>query len=425
MTAPNLTPPDDDRPWSYECGEAEPANDRQREPGDDSDQIECDEATASNPWESRVTIPSAEWYKTPPPKRAWLLRDRRTDRGVLPLGKVGQVIGEGGVSKTEALVQLAVAIATATPWLGTFEPAIQGRVLLILGEEDAEEVQRRLYHARRAASAPTPPDGSIVALPLAGVPCPMIETDQFGNTSDASFAYWLQSYVKANGPFAFIAIDPLSRFAGPKAETDNAAATRFIQTCESVASLTGATILIAHHTNKMSRAGGPLDSTSGRGSSAFVDGARWQAALSVEHLSIEDGDERQRLGDLVTFAVTKSNYAMKPEPVLLRRDPDNGGALLPIGDDDRSTIDAGRAAATKSGQKRAAKEAEDDAKARSEDAAIVEAVTNEPGLSLRALASKVRAATGCGKPRSEDAVERMAPRLRVVKTTKGHAYYPL
>jgi hypothetical protein len=64
---------------------------------------------------------------------------------VFPVGEVGQLIAEGGAGKTMALCQLAVAVATGTRWLGTFE-ATRGRALLVLREEDAEEARRRLLH---------------------------------------------------------------------------------------------------------------------------------------------------------------------------------------------------------------------------------------------------------------------------------------
>ena len=296
-------------------------------------------------WESRIIVTPSVWYTDAPPKRDWLLRDSRTRRGVLPLGKVGQIIAEGGAGKTIALIQAAIALATCTPWLGTFLPEKEGRSLLVLGEEDALEAQRRIYNARRSANTPTPPDGSIVVLPLAGVVCAMIESDERGDVVDAPFLPWLVDYLTKNGPFSLVGIDPLSRFAGPKAETDNAAATRFIQALESlIVPSGGATVLNLHHVNKMSRSSGHLDASSGRGSSAFVDGARWQASLGVERVKLEHREEQERLGEIVTFTVTKSNYAMKPEPVLLRRDRDHGGALHELDAADLAAVNEARKA---------------------------------------------------------------------------------
>jgi len=77
---------------------------------------------------------------------------------VLPLGKVGLLTGEGGVSKTMAVCALAISVASHElhPWLGCFSVSDQGRVLLLLGEEEAKEAQRRLYNTRMAIGAPVP-----------------------------------------------------------------------------------------------------------------------------------------------------------------------------------------------------------------------------------------------------------------------------
>lgn len=144
----------------------------------------------------RVIVVPPEWYTTRAPKRVWLLRDSRTGAGVLPLGKVGQVIGEGGVSKTQALVQLAIAVGNGEPWLGTLTIAAPGRVLLALGEEDADEIHRRLHRAIKACESPAPPQRLIVALPLAGIPCAMLERGDNGNVIEASFLWHFRDYAE-------------------------------------------------------------------------------------------------------------------------------------------------------------------------------------------------------------------------------------
>src|ERR1700722_19169837 len=72
----------------------------------------------------------------------------------------------------------------------------------------------------------------------------------------------------------------------------------------------------------------------------------------------EGDEERARLGELVTFAGTKSNYAAKPDPVLLRRDHEHGGALVAVDDTDRAWLDDVRRAADPSAARRSAREAD-------------------------------------------------------------------
>jgi RecA-family ATPase len=343
----------------------------------------------------------------------------------LPLGKVAQLIAEGGAGKTMLLCQLAVSVATGARFLRAFDVPKPGRVLLVLGEEDAEESRRRLYRAANANRETAPPTpGSIVVLPLAGVVCPMVELGADGNLVEAPFARWLRQYVDSND-FRLIVVDPLSRFAGPTAETDNAAATRFIQSLESLVK-PSTTVLNAHHVNKVSRGkDGHLDATSGRGSSAFVDGARWQCALGVEHLEHASSEERARLGEVVTLAVTKSNYAVKPDPVVLRYDHDNGGALVPLSDEDLATVEAARTSAALRTPRGAARQADGASKALAADTAVLRAVTEEEGMSWRRLATRVAALADCGDYSARKAIERMASHLEARPGKRGALmYYP-
>lgn len=300
---------------------------------------------APSEWDALWKPLDSETFSAPPPKRSWLLNK------VLPLGKVGMLAAEGGAGKTMALCQLALAVATGRPWLGNLAvaQAAVGRVLLVLGEEDAEEVRRRMWNASRAMGLGTGETASaakrIVALPLAGVPCSFLEREtKGGELADSRFAKWLRSKLAEPGdPWRLIVLDPLSRFAGADAETDNAAATRFIQSVEALATSTGATALVAHHTNKLARGTGTTTNTSGaRGSSALTDGARWVATLSTEELAHDDVVVADRLRRVVTFKVTKSNYAKPAAEIMLRHDNENGGALLPCDEADTRLVNEAR-----------------------------------------------------------------------------------
>jgi len=60
--------------------------------------------------------------------------------GLIPPQTSGLFVGEGGVGKTWLSLELALAIATGTPWLGKF-PTRQGTVLIV-DEENAELMLR-------------------------------------------------------------------------------------------------------------------------------------------------------------------------------------------------------------------------------------------------------------------------------------------
>ncbi len=170
-------------------------------------------------------------------------------------------------------------------------------------------------------------------LPLAGVPCALLERDAGGNTSETAFLHWLREYVVRTGPWRLIAFDPLSRFGGPDVEKDNAQGTRFIQALESMATLTGATVLFTHHTTK---APAGESGRGGRGSSSIFDGCRWEATLEPQKATLDDPDARDRLGETRRLrASLKSNYSRKAEPLVLRRE--DGGPLVPLDDGERET----------------------------------------------------------------------------------------
>lgn len=392
----------------------------------------AEQRPAADLWLERVAQCTDEWFTKSPPKRVWLLRDDRTQNsdGTLPQGKVGLLLAEGGIGKTMLLLQLAIAIATATPWLGTLSVPSEGRVLALLGEEDLEESVRRSFRARRSSNARIPEPRSIVVLPLAGLPCSMVETDDRGNPIDAPFLLWLRSFVGTHGPFKSVLVDPLSRFAGADAEIDNASATRFVQALESIATETGATVIVAHHVNKAARGNGAaVTSASSRGSSAITDGVRWVASLSSERVPCEDAETAARLGEIVTFAVTKSNYSKKGEPLLLRRDHDNGGALLPLDESDLEVLRQAREAAAPTARRkserdterearearqvaeRAAKASEREAQVRerdrADDAAAREVIAASPDATVRALVGQLRGILACGSDRAFAAITRV------------------
>ncbi len=284
-------------------------------------------------WDSRVVSVPSDWYTTAPPPRQWLLRDERTEskEGVFPTGKVGLIAAAGGTGKTMAVVQLALAVATGSTWLGAFEVPKPGKVLLALGEEDAQEMHRRIYRAVREAGK-APPDGNIVALPLAGMPCRMVDGDD-----DTNFLDWFREHLKKTGPCALVILDPVSRFASADMEKDNAAATRFVIALESLIEPSGgASVLGSHHTNQQSRKDGvPLDMTSVRGATGIVDGTRWVSVVQVERTNTND-----KVESVITLAMAKSNYSMFAAPVVLRYG--EGGVLVPMSADERQAAEQAR-----------------------------------------------------------------------------------
>lgn len=325
------------RLWTLAHRLLDGATDRATPPGALLDQVETEVRALrerpglANPVRNRML--RGAWREVPP-ARSYLLSlpeaNGRPERGLLPLSRVGVLAGEGGVGKSTLLTLLAAAVTTGTPWCG-LPVASPGPVLLVMAEEDGQEVWRRLHHTLHALRLPEDQvatvEANLVVLPLAGELCAL--TQEGGNdTLVTSFCRNLVAAAREMGAeaggFRLVVLDPLSRFAGPDVEADNAAATRLIQVVERLTALpgptpgVGPTVLLSHHTTKASRLEGTTAATAVRGASGLVDGARWVATVTAVR-----GEETAT--PFLGFAVVKNNYGPTTDFLVLRRDENHEG----------------------------------------------------------------------------------------------------
>jgi hypothetical protein len=282
-----------------------------------------------------VWKPLGQWPQNRPPPRQWLVvrpEEGGGRPGVLPLGKVGLLAGAGAAGKSWLTTQLAVAVASGARWVG-LEADTTGKVLLVLGEEEAEEANRRLHHAGEMMELTNPQRTkaaqNLVVLPMAGRDVALtrsLDDVEPGQLPETPLLHELRRRLGEGGPWALVVLDPLARFAGADVETDNAAATRFVQVLEQLAKAPGTpSILVTHHTTKTARREGAGRSdaaaaTAQRGASALTDGVRWQANL-------EGREHFQRTPRLIDFRVVKTNYGPPVPPMTLTAPADGHGAL--------------------------------------------------------------------------------------------------
>lgn len=295
------------------------------------------------------TVGEWEWIDTPPAPMDWLLtvppsKAYPETRHVLPRGIVGMLAAGGGVGKSMALVQLAVAVASETPWLtgnnaegafpGFLTHGTTGKVLLALGEEDSDKAHRRIHEA---ALGLDPEQKALlrerlVVLPLEGEPVGLMADRgaRYGEEARAGgVADELAQLLEADGPWALVILDPLSRFAGMETETDNAVATRFVQTLERFTKAPGRpTVLVSHHTGQAARQDGRHDSTAARGATGLTDGVRWVATLTKEtpkQAEEATAETQTRAPSMLRMSVSKNNYGLELWPFWLTRG--GGGSL--------------------------------------------------------------------------------------------------
>ena len=90
---------------------------------------------------------------------------------VLRQGIVAMLVAPGGTGKSQALVQLAIAVAAGKPWLDELHCPKPGRVALVSGEEDTPELHRRIRSSVRAGKLwgdRETIDANLFVLPVSG-----------------------------------------------------------------------------------------------------------------------------------------------------------------------------------------------------------------------------------------------------------------
>lgn len=311
----------------------------QHVPGDDDDAPPEKPKPSKRLLRDNIIPLSRVMLQTTPPPRRYMLRDVRTGAGTYLQGTAGLFAGAGGSGKSFALDQLAVCCATGLTWFGSggWSPVEVLRVLLLAGEEDAEELARRIYYTARAAGAVSDELLDLVAknldaIPLHGRGVALTADENFqqrtGGLPETAFAAAVRELLviakKEGRPYGLVIFDPFSRFAGFDAEKDNSSATRWVQVIETlITEETGKpSVLISHHTKKRAH-NDKTDANADliRGASALKDGVRWAAVL-------EQQKKEHDAADLLTLRIVKAN-GVPPQvmPMVLCRDQKHEGAL--------------------------------------------------------------------------------------------------
>lgn len=224
---------------------------------------------------------------------------RFNEQGLIPRGVVGVLTATGGTGKTFFLLSMAMAGASG----GNFGPINAPKpltTLVIVGEDSQDELDRRLWDIGRGKF----PD-KLHAASVYGEIGPLMRMEG-ANPVLADAWYWLDDTIANHPGLDLLILDPKSRFYGLN-ENDSEHATQWIQCLETLSKKYGVTILFSHHTSKDTA--GVISQNMSRGSSAIVDGCRWQAGLvrmdakTAERFCIDNPR------DYVLFDAPKSNYA--------------------------------------------------------------------------------------------------------------------
>ncbi len=258
-----------------------------------------------------------EWWLADSFKpRAALLRYPGHDRKLMmPRGEVCSLVGSDGIGKSRILTQLCLSIATGQRFLDTYVPEAPGRVLYICGEEDDEEITRRLFYALKDAGMRDKPEliamigKNFRSLSQKGRDTRLQEKD----LSDSGIAKELQDTIRElaeEEPLALVILDPMSWFAGNDTEKDSIAATQFVRACQRFTEVNGRpTVLVCHHTGKAAQKESAdtedAATTDMRGSSGLSAGFRF--GINIVKLKSPKGDHWKDQS-VLRLMVKKNNY---------------------------------------------------------------------------------------------------------------------
>lgn len=322
-------------------------------------------ATPPPGFAEKVKPISLEWLDTEPPPRTWLAtaqdedteRTFRRKRGFIARGELHVLAGEGGAGKGRWATQMALSIAAsedygiegiegllpATPLSSRLYADIhpsKGKVLLLLGEDDALEMQNRVFGAAKEERWNSNQKESISRRlkwrSFRGEDFRLVELSRDGTVSPSQSIVELGQYLEdeaGEDGWALIVIDPLARFLGAGEENDNAAMHAAAAQVEKLCEAPGRpAVLLVAHTRKPSDPFGKsvLTQHDVRGASAVVNAARLVMALqpfrdsvkiypngSIVSESKNEGECREISESGTRLHVVKNNLSAKSNPVSL------------------------------------------------------------------------------------------------------------
>lgn len=233
-------------------------------------------------------------------------------------GIVGSIVAPGATGKSMLALELGIYRATGHDWLG-FGQCEPGRVIVFAAEDPAPILGGRIHDLACHLS----PDErellkeNLFVVPVtSGMPRDLLDG---GRTAD-------EIRKHADG-FDLAIIDTISRFhTGDENKREDAA--RAMRQLERIGEA-GPAVVFLGHTSKAAALAGQGDlQQAARGSSVWVDEARWVAFLatcSTDEAKTYDIDEDVRRS-FVRFGLSKANYTEPRPDIWLRRD--YGGVLL-------------------------------------------------------------------------------------------------
>lgn len=243
--------------------------------------------------------------------------------GLLP-GMLGLIVAPGGTGKTGFALDVAVSTAVGRPTAGgLFPEGAPGKVVFLAGEESDRLLAERLRSIVSTSEHASPHlHENLILLPMSGESCTLVSEGR-------PTALYDELKAVCEGA-RLIIIDPVRRMHDGD-ENSSSDMTRFVVAMEQLARASGAAVLGIHHANRASSSDSGSQHAA-RGSSALVDGARWQLNLSrmdektASSMMVSEAERPH----YVAVDYAKTNY-LPPRPrCWLKRQPGGGLTLAAL-----------------------------------------------------------------------------------------------
>ncbi len=261
-----------------------------------------------------------------PPERDYIFKR------LLPRKIVAALIAAGGTGKSFMAIHMAASAAAGARLLDEFISERPIRVVFISGEDDQDELNRRLRSAIKnfSLSQQSLVDTNLSFIDFSSSFELFTNKLNFGETSITETPAKLIKLIqdKLGDEVGLIIIDPVSRFRGGE-ENSAPDTTRFVQTIQLLSEQLNSTVLLVHHVNKNAKMNG-AGQNNARGSSALVDGVR----LVMELNALSDKEMKDQFNitpgtkELLSLSVVKSNYGKKIMPITVEKTDD--GSFAPF-----------------------------------------------------------------------------------------------
>lgn len=251
------------------------------------------------------------------PRREWIVENW------IPKGPTASTLftGEGGTGKSLLALQLAIAVATGSEWLGM--PTEQAPVLMLTCEDDKPELDRRIYQIRKENPFLGIDSAPVALMPRAGKES-LLCIEQAGVANRGKFYTAMESALEKFKPREQPGLWIIDTVADVYAGNENirSAVNGFLKTIIGGLALkyNVTPILIAHPPSQS----GMGARKNYAGSTAWHNGVRNRLVLSWSDKITESGEKVR------TLSHEKANYSGSAAPLLLEW---VNGCLTPIGEE--------------------------------------------------------------------------------------------